>query len=141
MSLTAVAAAGVEAEGADNGRVGRLTLTGQLGEVLEESAQIALTWSRSQLTASTPRRARRAATREDVHVHLPAGSVPKDGPSAGVTIAVALTSCFHGKVRFCQSPPHPPLSPSYFLFADPYTLSLYLSCRGDCGSFAGLTRL
>lgn len=140
MSLTAVAAAGVEAEGADNGRVGRLTLTGQLGEVLEESAQIALTWSRSQLTASTPRRARRAATREDVHVHLPAGSVPKDGPSAGVTIAVALTSCFHGKVRFCQSPPHPPLSPSYFLFADPYTLSLYLSCRGDCGSFAGLTR-
>lgn len=74
---------------------GSLTLTGQLGDVLEESARVALSWVRAHadwlgmpLGDSCP------ARRWDVHVHLPAGAVPKDGPSAGVTLAVALTSLF-----------------------------------------------
>ncbi|QDZ25768.1 Lon protease [Chloropicon primus] len=93
--------------------LGRMTLTGQLGEVLEESAQIALTWARSMCSQATlSSRGQRggqglsdhekslclyeSAMLSDIHVHLPAGSVPKDGPSAGVTIAVALTSLFFG---------------------------------------------
>mmetsp|Transcript_35647 Transcript_35647/g.77550 ORF Transcript_35647/g.77550 Transcript_35647/m.77550 type:complete len:250 (+) Transcript_35647:45-794(+) len=77
----------------------RLTLTGQLGEVLEESAAIALTWVRSM--CSQPGLYKRVpfyeeAMHSEVHVHLPAGSIPKDGPSAGVTLGVALTSLFFG---------------------------------------------
>ena len=78
---------------------GRLTLTGQLGEVLEESAQIALTWVRSMCSQFESMKRipfYEEAMYSDIHVHLPAGSVPKDGPSAGVTIVVALTSLFFG---------------------------------------------
>eukprot|EP00887_Chlorella_sp_A99_P006545 scaffold3.g6545.t1 len=77
---------------------GQLTLTGQLGDVLEESARIALSWVRAHARLlglpggpSCPSRC------WDVHVHLPAGAVPKDGPSAGVTLAVALVSLFTGR--------------------------------------------
>jgi ATP-dependent Lon protease len=69
---------------------GRLTITGQLGEVMQESAQAALSWVRAH--------ARELGlpddwfAEHDVHVHVPAGAVPKDGPSAGVTMATAIAS-------------------------------------------------
>jgi ATP-dependent Lon protease len=69
---------------------GRVTLTGQLGDVMKESAQAA--WSLLRARASTLGIPADAFTRSDVHVHVPAGAVPKDGPSAGITIATALAS-------------------------------------------------
>ncbi|KAG4390861.1 hypothetical protein GLYMA_05G068600v4 [Glycine max] len=75
---------------------GELHLTGQLGDVIKESAQIALTWVRARTTDL-----RLGATEgfnilegRDVHIHFPAGAVPKDGPSAGVTLVTALVSLF-----------------------------------------------
>ncbi|MEQ8671701.1 MAG: endopeptidase La [Aggregatilineales bacterium] len=77
---------------------GNLTLTGQLGEVMQESAQAALSYMRS--------RAREMDVpaddfeNYDLHVHLPEGAVPKDGPSAGITLAIAIISAFtERKVR------------------------------------------
>jgi ATP-dependent Lon protease len=69
---------------------GKLTITGQLGEVMQESAQAALSWVRahSEHLGLPPD----WFTEHDVHIHVPAGAVPKDGPSAGVTIATALVS-------------------------------------------------
>jgi ATP-dependent Lon protease len=69
---------------------GRLTITGQLGEVMQESAQTALTWVRSH--AERLGAPERWFAEHDVHVHVPAGAVPKDGPSAGITMATALAS-------------------------------------------------
>ncbi len=69
---------------------GKLTITGQLGEVMQESAQAALSWVRAhaeQLGLPTDWFAKR-----DVHLHVPAGAVPKDGPSAGITMATAIAS-------------------------------------------------
>jgi ATP-dependent Lon protease len=69
---------------------GRLTITGQLGEVMQESAQTALSWVRAhagQLGLPDDWFAK-----HDVHLHVPAGAVPKDGPSAGVTMATAIVS-------------------------------------------------
>ena len=66
---------------------GRLTVTGQLGDVMKESAQAALTWVRAHAGLDDDWFASR-----DVHVHVPAGAVPKDGPSAGITMATALMS-------------------------------------------------
>lgn len=80
------------------GAPGTLTLTGQAGEVLEESARIALSWCRGHAAAlGLPPGGACPAARWDVHVHLPAGAVPKDGPSAGVALAVALVSLFTGR--------------------------------------------
>jgi ATP-dependent Lon protease len=73
---------------------GSLTLTGQLGDVMKESASIALSLVRSRLGhLATPV----DFLKNDVHVHVPAGAVPKDGPSAGVTITTALASLLLGK--------------------------------------------
>jgi ATP-dependent Lon protease len=69
---------------------GRLTITGQLGEVMQESAQAALSWVRAH--AGSLGLGPEWFGQHDVHIHVPAGAVPKDGPSAGVTIAAALAS-------------------------------------------------
>jgi ATP-dependent Lon protease len=73
---------------------GRLTITGQLGEVMQESAQAALSWVRShtELLGVAPT----WFAEHDIHIHVPAGAVPKDGPSAGVTMATALASLVKG---------------------------------------------
>jgi ATP-dependent Lon protease len=73
---------------------GKLTLTGQLGDVMKESAQISLSLVRSRL-ANTENSFN--FTTSDVHIHVPSGATPKDGPSAGVTLFTALTSLITGK--------------------------------------------
>ncbi|CAL1376037.1 unnamed protein product [Linum trigynum] len=75
---------------------GELHLTGQLGDVIKESAQIALTWVRARATDLKLTAAQDNSLLEgrDVHIHFPAGAVPKDGPSAGVTLVTALVSLF-----------------------------------------------
>ncbi len=69
---------------------GELTLTGQLGDVMKESAQAALSYAR--LYASRLGIGPEYFSKQDLHIHVPAGSVPKDGPSAGITIACAILS-------------------------------------------------
>ena len=69
---------------------GSLTLTGQLGDVMKESAQTALSWFRSRAEAYGVDPA--FYQHAELHVHVPAGAIPKDGPSAGVTMATALAS-------------------------------------------------
>jgi len=72
------------------GGSGHLTLTGQLGNVMQESARAALSHVRQQAEALGIKPD--VLTRHDVHVHVPAGAIPKDGPSAGVTMATAIVS-------------------------------------------------
>jgi ATP-dependent Lon protease len=69
---------------------GKLILTGQLGDVMKESAQAAVTWVKSQ--ADRLRIDPAALDNSDLHIHVPAGAIPKDGPSAGVAIATSLAS-------------------------------------------------
>jgi ATP-dependent Lon protease len=69
---------------------GKLILTGQLGDVMKESAQAAVTWVKSQ--ADRLRIDPSALDHSDLHIHVPAGAIPKDGPSAGVAIATSLAS-------------------------------------------------
>jgi ATP-dependent Lon protease len=71
---------------------GKLTVTGQLGDVMRESAQAALSWVRAHAELDDDWFAT-----HDVHLHVPAGAVPKDGPSAGITMATALTSLVSGR--------------------------------------------
>jgi ATP-dependent Lon protease len=73
---------------------GKLTLTGQLGDVMKESAKISLSLIRSRLAHSANSFDFIAS---DVHIHVPSGATPKDGPSAGVTLFTALTSLITGK--------------------------------------------
>ncbi|MFO0662570.1 MAG: endopeptidase La [Polyangiaceae bacterium] len=74
---------------------GKIEITGQLGDVMKESARAALTYVRSNAAGlGIPEN---VLENQDVHIHVPAGSTPKDGPSAGVTIFTALTSLFTGR--------------------------------------------
>jgi ATP-dependent Lon protease len=69
---------------------GRLTLTGKLGDVMQESAQAAMSYVRSKAEEfHIPKNFNRTT---DVHIHIPEGAIPKDGPSAGITLASALVS-------------------------------------------------
>jgi ATP-dependent Lon protease len=74
---------------------GRLSLTGQLGSVMKESAEIALSYVRTKADRLDIDPA--AFENSDVHVHVPAGALPKDGPSAGVAMVMTLASLFSGR--------------------------------------------
>lgn len=74
---------------------GSLTLTGQLGDVMQESAKAAVTWVRAN--AARYKVDDQLFANEDLHVHVPSGAVPKDGPSAGIVMVASLMSLFTGR--------------------------------------------
>jgi ATP-dependent Lon protease len=76
---------------------GKLTITGQLGDVMKESAQAALSYLRSNAAERFPDLPEDWFATHDIHIHVPAGAVPKDGPSAGITMATALASLLTGR--------------------------------------------
>ncbi len=76
---------------------GKLTITGQLGDVMKESAQAALSYVRGHLGEVAPKVEEDWFAKHDIHIHVPAGAVPKDGPSAGVAMTVALSSLISGR--------------------------------------------
>jgi ATP-dependent Lon protease len=76
---------------------GKLTITGQLGEVMQESAQAALSYVRSNARELFPDLPEDWFATHDIHIHVPAGATPKDGPSAGVAMVTALASLLSGR--------------------------------------------
>ncbi len=76
---------------------GKLTITGQLGDVMKESAQAALSYVRGHWRDFAPKLDGEWFAKHDIHIHVPAGAVPKDGPSAGVAMTVALASLICGR--------------------------------------------
>ena len=86
----------VEANGI-KGKNGSFKQTGQLGDVMKESAQIAHSYIRSRLSQMDNKAAQEYFDNHQVHLHVPAGATPKDGPSAGITMALALFSLATGK--------------------------------------------
>jgi ATP-dependent Lon protease len=76
---------------------GKLTVTGQLGDVMRESAQAALSYVRGHVGTLVPAPPDDFFATHDIHLHVPAGAVPKDGPSAGITMATALASLIVGR--------------------------------------------
>ena len=76
---------------------GRLVITGQLGDVMKESAQAALSFVRANAPLVAPDVPESWFAEHDIHIHVPAGAVPKDGPSAGVAMTVALASLITGR--------------------------------------------
>jgi ATP-dependent Lon protease len=76
---------------------GGLTITGQIGDVMRESAQAALTYVRSSAASVVPDLPADWFADHDIHIHVPAGAIPKDGPSAGVTMVTALVSLLSGR--------------------------------------------
>ena len=79
------------------GGSGKLTITGQLGDVMRESAHAALSWVRGHASDIAPGLAEDWFAQHDIHIHVPSGAVPKDGPSAGVAMATALASLVSGR--------------------------------------------
>ncbi|KAG1349726.1 hypothetical protein G6F62_003485 [Rhizopus arrhizus] len=82
---------------------GKLYLTGSLGSVLQESAQIAFTWLKANafVLGLTSDSKGKLAEEDDIHIHIPHGSVPKDGPSAGITLLCALVSLYSNRHVSC----------------------------------------
>ncbi len=76
---------------------GKLTITGQLGDVMKESAQAALSYVRGHAREHVPALPENWFATHDIHIHVPAGAIPKDGPSAGITMATALMSLVSGR--------------------------------------------
>jgi ATP-dependent Lon protease len=85
----------IEATAMPGGKDVRLRLTGQLGEVMKESAEAALSWVRAN--AASLGLAHPVLQGGEIHLHVPAGAVPKDGPSAGVALATAIVSVLSGR--------------------------------------------
>jgi ATP-dependent Lon protease len=77
---------------------GKLTITGQVGDVMRESAQAALSYVKGHAGEIAPDLPDDWFSEQDIHIHVPAGAVPKDGPSAGVAMATALASLASGRV-------------------------------------------
>ena len=84
----------IEVQAIEDG-AGKITVTGSLGDVMKESAQLAVTYARVHAAeyGIDPEKLKKC----DLHIHAPEGAVPKDGPSAGVTLTTALISCLSGR--------------------------------------------
>jgi len=85
----------IEAAAIPGGKGVRLRLTGQLGDVMKESAETALSWVRANAANVAP--GSKTLEGGEIHLHVPAGAVPKDGPSGGVTLATAIVSVLTGR--------------------------------------------